>query len=190
VFPRLRGGLFVLSLELYFYGSKKSTSSIWEGGGTGGGTPPGGPFCSAVVPTNRFYVPATSSRNPRERPKVLTHRHTDKKRFRLALAIGTSKYYLPKVLRPLPTYLLLSLALRTYVRSNFRWFLLKLFVPLPKPALTADNGHPSTTMIRSSYSMGAPRSTINQDTPSHALIQHFMSQIFICIQLKQHLNTF
>jgi hypothetical protein len=57
-----------------------------------------------------FRFPQLRSRNPRERPKVLTDKHTrrDSDYIALAIAIGTSKYYLPKVLRPLPTYLLLT----------------------------------------------------------------------------------
>jgi hypothetical protein len=57
-----------------------------------------------------FTFPQLRSRNPRERPKVLTDRQEaiPTSPCHLPLAIGTSKSYLPKVLRPLPTYLLLT----------------------------------------------------------------------------------
>jgi hypothetical protein len=61
-----------------------------------------------------YVVPATTFTKSPRTPKSAdgqTNKQTDKKGFRLALAIaiGTSKYYLPKVLRLLPTYLLLSI---------------------------------------------------------------------------------
>jgi len=61
-------------------------------------------------------------------------------RFRLALAIGTSKYYLPKVLRPFPTYLLLLLTssptylcpveLHIIIHKEFKRQTSEIFVPL------------------------------------------------------------
>jgi len=92
------------------------------------------------VCTNRFYVPATSftksPRTPKSADTQHTHTHTHKKRFRLALAM----YYLPKVLRPLPTYLLLSLALSTYVRSN-RYYTNTQFIPTKRQREAYHNTH-------------------------------------------------